>query len=130
LGSSPKDIIFQREVLDLNLEARDRGLQLLYVFLEHFSCTLCRRSSFLDNLALLYLPLSKDPLGLPVLCSPPLLHVSESCPFTAVISTHLNTVHHCIAAGLCSVPGPAHNTGIVYFIVGIAWQSVRRIALA
>lgn len=87
-------------MLTLIPEARDRGLQLLYVFLEHFSCTLCRRSSFLDDLALLYLPLSEDPLGLPILRSPPLLHVSESCPFTAVTSTHLNTVHHCIAAGL------------------------------
>jgi hypothetical protein len=87
-------------VLTLIPEARDRGLQLLYVFLEHFSCTLCRRSSFLDDLALLYLPLSEDPLGLPILRSPPLLHVSESCPFTAVTSTHLNTVHHCIAASL------------------------------
>jgi hypothetical protein len=50
-------------------------------------------------------------------------------PSRAETSTHLNTVHHYIAAGLYSVPGPAHRTGSVCFIVGIAWQSVRRIAL-
>jgi hypothetical protein len=120
LSISPKDFILDFQMFHTIFEARDRGLQLLYVFLEHFSCILRRHSSLLDDLALLYLPLSKDPLGLPVLCSPPLLHVSELFPLTVAASTHLDTVHHCVAASLYSVPGPAHHTGDVCFTVGIA----------